>query len=193
MSALVSLAADIRREHETAQKHAESAVAAARRCGELLIRAKDQCQHGEWLPWLSANCDLSERQAQRYMRVARGWRHLKSDAVSDLTLTAALGALTANNGGQPDLDRELDGLFIAFDVLSDDGRHLSDLFEEAEFLPTHRDKALFVLAMRMSEDFHRGRRSKFIEAIGEAYRDRDRHAAKIFTRVLEALEQSRAP
>jgi hypothetical protein len=39
-------------------------------CGELLLAAKKLVGHGEWLPWLAANCTVSERTAQAYIRVA---------------------------------------------------------------------------------------------------------------------------
>ena len=39
--------------------------------GNLLVEAKEQVKHGEWLPWLKANFGLSIRSAQNYMAVAR--------------------------------------------------------------------------------------------------------------------------
>jgi hypothetical protein len=42
-----------------------------RRAGQMLIEAKDQVGRGSWTPWLTKNFDLSERQAQVYMRWAR--------------------------------------------------------------------------------------------------------------------------
>ena len=41
------------------------------RAGLLLIEAKSLVAHGEWLPWLQANCKTGERQARTYMRLAR--------------------------------------------------------------------------------------------------------------------------
>jgi Protein of unknown function (DUF3102) len=66
----------------------EHAIAA----GLLLIEAKELVAHGEWLDWLQTNCQLSQRQAQTYMRLARK-RHivgaLKNAATAHLTITAA--------------------------------------------------------------------------------------------------------
>lgn len=39
--------------------------------GNLLLEAKDQLEHGKWLPWIKANCGLSESTAQNYMNAAR--------------------------------------------------------------------------------------------------------------------------
>jgi hypothetical protein len=38
--------------------------------GDLLIEAKAQCEHGEWLPWLDKEFDWSVDTAQRYMQAA---------------------------------------------------------------------------------------------------------------------------
>ncbi len=59
-----------------------SALEHAKHAGELLIEAKLQLQHGEWLPWLEANCHLSVRMAQMYMRIAREWPRLCGDSAN---------------------------------------------------------------------------------------------------------------
>ena len=69
--ALDSLADEIRRELSAAEADWHSAVGHAIRAGELLIEAKRQVAHGEWLLWLETNCPLSDREAQNYMRLAR--------------------------------------------------------------------------------------------------------------------------
>lgn len=71
----------------------QSALQYARTCGEWLNKAKNQVvAEGEnWLPWLQENCPrLSERSAQRYMRIADEWDVLEKNAtVADLTLRQA--------------------------------------------------------------------------------------------------------
>lgn len=49
--------------------------------GRLLAIARDECAHGQWLPFLK-RAGVAERQAQRMMQLARSG--LKSDTVSDL-------------------------------------------------------------------------------------------------------------
>jgi hypothetical protein len=79
--------------------HVAAAEAATRRglehaiaAGLLLIEARELIAHGEWLEWLRANCPLSPRQAQTYMRLARN-RHkfeaVKNAATAHLTIAAA--------------------------------------------------------------------------------------------------------
>lgn len=56
--------------------------------GILLIEAKAQVKHGQWLPYLSENFDLGERTAQRYMAAAEWyWTASNTTPVSDLKLS----------------------------------------------------------------------------------------------------------
>lgn len=59
--------------------------------GQRLIEAKAMLPHGEWLPWLTEQVDLTERAAQRFMRIAREWTN--PTALSDLGATKALTLL----------------------------------------------------------------------------------------------------
>jgi hypothetical protein len=88
---LDQIAGRIRQEHAAAGVSAKKALEHALAAGELLIEAKGQVKHGQWLPWLSANCELSERTAQAYMRLAK----MKSATVADLPLREALKAIAA--------------------------------------------------------------------------------------------------
>ncbi|MFB2021710.1 DUF3102 domain-containing protein [Pseudoflavonifractor sp. P01025] len=56
--------------------------------GRCLIEAKDMLPHGEWLPWLNERVELSERTAQKFMRLAREWSN--PSALADLGATKAL-------------------------------------------------------------------------------------------------------
>jgi hypothetical protein len=86
----------------------------AKRAGDALLRAKAQCQHGQWLPWLAANVKCSERTARRYMTVAANWS--KSVTVTDLTLRDALEALAEDKPAEQTEAQEcygtLKGLFV---------------------------------------------------------------------------------
>jgi Protein of unknown function (DUF3102) len=80
----------------TISDHIDAANAAVHRglehaiaAGALLIEAKELVAHGEWLPWLQANCRVSERQARTYMRLARHRHRLESAVTADLTIAAA--------------------------------------------------------------------------------------------------------
>ena len=65
---LPALAAAINVEHTAVGEALKAGLSHAIRAGELLIEAKALAGHGEWLPWLAANCaTISERTAQAYM------------------------------------------------------------------------------------------------------------------------------
>jgi Protein of unknown function (DUF3102) len=68
-----------------AQNFLEHALAA----GDALIHAKEQVQHGGWLPWLKL-CGLSADTAERYMKLARHRAELNSAGVRNLSLSVAL-------------------------------------------------------------------------------------------------------
>jgi Protein of unknown function (DUF3102) len=65
--------------------------------GNLLIEAKRQLnEHGQWLPWLRDHVEISERTAQRYMRLARHQSAIEANPtpLSDLGINGALALLT---------------------------------------------------------------------------------------------------
>lgn len=94
---LPDLAARIRAAHDGARAAAKRSVEHAIAAGELLIEAKAQLKHGQWLPWLRDHCDMSDRTARAYMRVARNKDKLgEIGNVADLSLRGAIGALSAH-------------------------------------------------------------------------------------------------
>lgn len=59
--------------------------------GRCLIEAKDMLRHGEWLPWLNEQVELSERTAQKFMKLAREWSN--PNTLADLGASKALALL----------------------------------------------------------------------------------------------------
>jgi hypothetical protein len=86
---LTTLARQVRIEHRAANDAAQRWIQHARKAGRLLITAKTQLSHGQWLPWLSKHCRLSKRTAQSYMQLAR-LDPRKAQRVAHLSLRAAL-------------------------------------------------------------------------------------------------------
>lgn len=79
---------------ETVRELIAGSDAAHRECigkaleaGRLLVTAKSDCKHGEWLPFLKRAC-VPERKAQRLMQIAES--NLESDTVTDLGIGGAL-------------------------------------------------------------------------------------------------------
>jgi Protein of unknown function (DUF3102) len=76
----------------------------ARVAGELLIQAKAKAGHGKWLPWLRDECEISERTASLYMRLAKnrgGIDDQIGNAVADLTLRGAMKLLSPPRQSNP--------------------------------------------------------------------------------------------
>lgn len=85
---LINCASEINAAHQQAIQHADRAIEFARQAGDLLLKVKADLPHGDFLPWVEANCTVSQRQAQRYMAAAQGkpipLRAIKNDTVSHL-------------------------------------------------------------------------------------------------------------
>ena len=71
LTALANLA---NQAHDRALKTANNAVRLAIDCGLILLRAKAQCRHGEWLPWLKENVRFSQPTAWQYMQLATNYK-----------------------------------------------------------------------------------------------------------------------
>src|SRR3954471_6845333 len=84
---LADLADRIREANAAMLAASQEAAERALQAGRLLIEAKGECRHGDWLPFLD-KAGIHERQARRLMQLARSG--LKSDTVSDLGIKGAL-------------------------------------------------------------------------------------------------------
>jgi Protein of unknown function (DUF3102) len=116
-NSLADLAHRIKEEHGAAAASLGDAVRHAIAAGELLIEAKGQVPHGQWLLWLKDHCSLSERTCQFYMRLAKNRAEIEktnaqSIADSDLTLNeaAALLALSSDVRKLLEFVKETEGL-----------------------------------------------------------------------------------
>jgi hypothetical protein len=93
---LNTLAKQINEEHrafvDSFKKTAEHGI----RAGELLVEAKSKCKHGEWLLWLDANFEGSQRTAQTYMQIFNHRDELRANAQSSahLSINGALKELS---------------------------------------------------------------------------------------------------
>lgn len=59
-----------------AQQRQREALEHYRKAGEALLQAKEQCGHGNWLPWLKAKVKFSQQRVSEYTRLAEGWHEL---------------------------------------------------------------------------------------------------------------------
>src|SRR5271163_3492730 len=99
-NSLVDLAARIKTEHTAVSSALKESLRHAIAAGELLLEAKDQVPHGQWLPWLQKHCSIFERTAQLYMRVAKNRAEIENQIrndVADLTLNEATALLALSS------------------------------------------------------------------------------------------------
>ena len=96
-NSLADLAARINGAHAEVLASLRTTLTKAMAVGDLLIEAKGQVPHGQWLPWLAERCPaLSDRTARHYMRLARNREALaKSANFADLTAQEAAQLLAA--------------------------------------------------------------------------------------------------
>lgn len=95
-NSLPDLAARIRAEHAATSVALKSSITHGITAGEMLIEAKAQLPHGQWLPWLRDHCEISERTAQLYMRLAKNRDAIEDqirNGVADLSLNEAAALL----------------------------------------------------------------------------------------------------
>jgi hypothetical protein len=95
-NSLADLAARIRSAHRDVRNCLARSLERAFDAGDLLIEAKRQLKHGQWLPWVHDHCKMSERTAQRYIRLASRREAIEANPtfVSDLGIAGALALLT---------------------------------------------------------------------------------------------------
>src|SRR5262245_8473621 len=92
---LAELATRINAEHEQFELALRDGLMHARKAGELLLEAKGQVAHGQWLTWLKDNVRCSVRTCQVYMRVTQGWSQLEANTqgIAHLTIEGAMRLL----------------------------------------------------------------------------------------------------
>ena len=97
-------AAKITQLHKSILHHARASLKEAIEVGRILMKVKNNLEHGEWLPWLKANVPFSERTTQRYISVYDRRAELKSVTMTDLTdaytLIAGTGQRKTRKSGQ---------------------------------------------------------------------------------------------
>ncbi len=90
-----AIAAEVRQLHGDVQEGLRRTLPHAIRIGELLIEAKSKMPHGRWLDWVGDHCGFGERDAQRYMRLAKHRTEIEANTtpVSYLGVKAATRAI----------------------------------------------------------------------------------------------------
>jgi len=93
-------AARINAEHDAVVGAEHEALLHAIRAGQLLLDVKRRVPHGDFLPWIGANCHFTARTGQLYMALARELSS-KCETVSHLGLRAALALVRVPRAQPP--------------------------------------------------------------------------------------------
>ncbi len=117
-TSLTDLAARIQAAHEAATTAVRHGCEHAIKAGRLLIEAKNQVPHGQWLQWLQKHCQISERTAHYYMTLAQDFE-ANPQRVADLAMREAIKVITApkwlkHNKQRTNLSQPGDEFSIAF-------------------------------------------------------------------------------
>jgi Protein of unknown function (DUF3102) len=112
-NSLADLAGRINAAHVAAAAALKSSVGHAMLAGELLLEAKEQVGHGEWLPWLKTNFPFSDRTAPLYMQIARKRADVEAKiaTVANLTLRDVFAEPEPEAGTAEWAERQLNGPF----------------------------------------------------------------------------------
>ena len=98
LASLDELAQRIKEEHGNVARALHRGFIHACAAGELLIRAKAEAGHGNWMSWLRDQCGISGRTAALYKRLAECRGAIEDqigNAVADLTLRGAIRLLSS--------------------------------------------------------------------------------------------------
>lgn len=90
---LPELAAEITKEHRLCEGSYRTALGHAVKVGELLIEAKAQLSHGEWMTWLSRHVEFGDRRARGYMQLASSPEIANRQPNADLGIEEALRSI----------------------------------------------------------------------------------------------------
>jgi hypothetical protein len=137
---LAELRERLKDEHAAVAKALKTSLKHALTAGDILIEAKAQLEHGQWLPWLKS-CGLSERTTQRYIRLARYRTTIEANptTLSDLGISGALALLVVpRDSGDEVADNltDLADLVIdsAFDFLNVETRQQKLVYKKQKAL-----------------------------------------------------------
>jgi phage N-6-adenine-methyltransferase len=98
---LHDIAQAIEHEHQATMGAFRTTLDHAIRCGELLIQAKAQVPHGQWLLWIKSNLTLKLRQCQVYMRIAEKREAINAQSTAHLTIDGALALIAETRQAHP--------------------------------------------------------------------------------------------
>jgi hypothetical protein len=170
MHELTNIPAEINRLHSEILDAAKTTIEKAIRIGKLLLEAKQNAGHGNWLAWIKDNISFDVRTAQRYIRVYEHRDLLKNDNVSHLSAAYRLlnspaepseplpdaDTLALIEQSQPQVeDNDAVGFLIALNTLLESSlEHLKAFNSETEFNDGEKQKLARSIALYDQALYH---------------------------------------
>lgn len=191
--AFPALAVEINMLHEEAERHANMAVVYAARCGAKLLEAKAGLEHGQWLPWLKANCSVGHSQATRYMKLANKMPELVESESLNIarvqhlpSMRQALALISADDETKAIVQEKLDaGESVTVREIEELKRLSAE--KDSEIARLKRDKSEMVERLAGERDREKQKR-KQAEAVTKAS-DREKELARQKAEAEERVER----
>lgn len=149
-NSLASSAETIKVQLEEAAAAARTSVEKSIAAGHALVAAKDECRHGQWLPFL-ARAGIHERQARRLMQLAQSG--VKPDTVSDLGGIKSTLEFLSKRSQCIDTLKSVESAQWA-QILNPDGSYNAEMANAVDLDVVHRDMARLAEAMRTMQEMH---------------------------------------
>lgn len=99
---------EINKAHEAFMNSMQRTLEHAVHCGQLLLEQKKLVAHGEWMLWVSSNCNFKRTQADAYMRIASNYRSSGNLPEGATSIVSALRLLQ-----EPKEDKQLPSRTLA--------------------------------------------------------------------------------
>jgi hypothetical protein len=121
----------VRAAHQAVREASRNALREAITAGLVLLHLKEMVKHGEWGHYLRQRCELSERTAQIYMRLAEHHDLIEADPqrAADLSLRGALKLIPgkrASNKGKSTKSSTVLSTLSWSNATADERRHFVD-------------------------------------------------------------------
>jgi len=92
-ASLGELASQINVAHGEFEAAFRRGLISACRAGQLLAEVKKRLAHGSYSEWVSVNCKIAPRTAQKYMKLAENWTKLIEKGIEGMSINGAIAFL----------------------------------------------------------------------------------------------------
>ena len=160
---LVELAQSLNDRQDLLETYGANMIGQARSMGNELIEAKSECDHGEWEGWCEAEIPrISDRQRQKYMRLAKNWGKIESKSAPGalLTINDALSLIASpKTNGKPKPEQSRNNSGTIPDPVADPVDLPEEIIEQLDSLGATHEQ------MKAMEEFEEDSAAELIESV----------------------------